>query len=370
MKIIDRYILRQFFLNFAILMVVVQGLFVSIDFIVNLDAYLRAAQAVAEQKDMPRGLALLLVLADYYGPMCLLLYVHLSGIVVAAAMGFTVVNLQRTRELTAVVASGISLRRVAMMMAAGGLAANLLAAPVQEWVLPGLAHKALRSRRDLREAEGSGDPVRLMSVSARHDLLSADAFDLSTGTIVNFWLLERGEGRRLREIRAPLARWNAQASAWEFEPAAKVSLPQSGGLAAPPQETVTSWPTEFSPTVIHACRNGAYASLLSLGDMNRFIGMAMLPDDLRNNLRRAWWARFTMPIFGMLLMLVSLTCILSRVPVVTTRQGLMAAGLSLGCWAVGLGAMSFGGLPPILSAWLPVAAIGALVAWRLRRMET
>lgn len=372
MSIINRYILRQLLVNFAILMVVAQALFVSIDLIVNLDYYMDAAKAIAARENAVVAFAFVRVVVDFYMPMCLLMYVYLSGIIVVAAMGFTVVSLQRTRELTAVVASGVSLRRVAMLLAAASCALNLLAAPVQEWVLPPLAYNALRSRKDLvHENSASRDPVQFMPVNKRGDLLSAEFFDMKAGVLEGFRLMERDEdGNRLDDIKAAKARWNGAQGAWVFEPAARCTAPSRGGLAPPEVKSVAQWKTDVSPKVIHACQDGNYARLLSLGDMDALAQTPTLAPEFRDGLRQAWWARLAMPLFSTLLTLVTIPFFLSRIPVIAPKQGVLAAGLCLGCWAVGLLLMSASALPPVVAAWLPVGLLAALAWWRIRAIET
>ncbi len=371
MTIIDRYILRQFVINFIILMVVVQALFVGIDLIVNLEAYLRAAHGLAGRQHMAYVPALAWVLVDYYGPMCMMLYIYISGIVVVAAMSFTVVNLQRTRELMAVVASGVSLRRVALALVAASFAANLLAVPVQQWVLPPIAYDALRSRSDLVNEGGvARNPVRFMKVNAQGDLLSADSFDILLGTLKGFHLMMRdADGGCLGTITAPLARWDEAGQAWVFDPGGQLAVPPKGMKAVEPKP-MSAWPSKASPTVIQANQDGNFARLLSLGDMAELAKLPAISDDFRASLRQAWWSRFAMPLFNTLLTLATLPFFLTRIPLVTPKQGVQAAGLALGCWAAGLLLMSATVLPPFFTVWIPVALLAALGFWRIRRMET
>ena len=371
MTIIDRYILRIFAMNFVILMTVLLALFVSVDLVVNLDSFLRAAQTLADNHHTWVGREFAWVLMDYYGPICLMLYVYLSGIVVVAAMGFAVTSLQRTRELTAIVASGISLRRVALAIAAASLALNLLAAPVQQWILPPLANKALRSHSEMKKGRDLSDAVLLMPVNRRGDLLSAVNFDANRGTLTRFRLMERDEtGARLRTLAADLARWDEASGVWRFEPAAQ-AVSHPGGFGAPPEvKPMPEWRTDLSPKVIRSRQKGNFSRLLSLGDIGEMADNPVLPDDMRDSLKRTWWSRLAMPILNMLFTLVALPFFLSRIPVISPKQVIRATAVCLGCWMGGVLMMSAAVLPPFLAVWTPVALTAGLAGWMMARVKT
>ena len=65
--------------------------------------------------------------------------------------------LGRNRELTAMVSSGISLYRVAMPILIAGIALNVLALPVQEFVLPHLAGSPI-SELDIWHGSNRAEP--------------------------------------------------------------------------------------------------------------------------------------------------------------------------------------------------------------------
>jgi len=89
MKTLDRYIVRQFLTNFAILFVVLMSLFVVVDLIVDLDEFIQAGAAHADAWIGGRWMATLGITVGYYGPTVLLVYVFFNGLIVVGAMGFT-----------------------------------------------------------------------------------------------------------------------------------------------------------------------------------------------------------------------------------------------------------------------------------------
>lgn len=100
MKTLDLYIIRQFLTNFIMLFVVVMLLFVVVDFIVDVDEFVKAGQVHKDSWYGIPALATVGTIVDYYVPVVLLVYVFFNGLIVVGAMGFTIVGLQRKRELT------------------------------------------------------------------------------------------------------------------------------------------------------------------------------------------------------------------------------------------------------------------------------
>ena len=113
MKLLDRYILRLFLLNFIILLAVVMAMIVTVDMMFNLDEFMDAGRRIAEIEGGSSLLASIRVMIDFYIPQVCFIYVYLAGLIVIAAMGFTFTALSRTGELVTLIASGISLYRAA-----------------------------------------------------------------------------------------------------------------------------------------------------------------------------------------------------------------------------------------------------------------
>ena len=155
MPTLTRYIVPQFVVNFAVLLTVLMLLFVLIDFVIDMDEFFQAGERQAQRAALmsePIGAAVSInqlddllgrsnvaeragerhgftaeegeasaaamevgcievklrtvwVIVDYYVPLMLLIYVFFSGLIVLAAMGFTLSALSRQRALPARVAS-------------------------------------------------------------------------------------------------------------------------------------------------------------------------------------------------------------------------------------------------------------------------
>jgi len=355
MKTLDRYIIKQFLQNYAILCVVLSGLYVLVDLIVDLDEFLKAGRAHADQMGgMLAGTAW--VMADYYGPVLLLIFSAMSSLLVVAAMGFTIAQLQRNREITAILASGISLYRVAAPVLIAGFAINLLVLPVQELAIPPLAEKLVRSKSQVGQPTITEKPVHY----ARDEsdaLISASSFSAESGAMKDVRIIERDEtGRQVRLILADNATWSKDKGVWlldggkAFRTVSSDTLPDALG-----GEPVDEYRTELSPEVLITRQAALYVRLQSIKQLQKMRSNAALTPAQRGQITQVMWGRFTTLVMGVLILLMGLPYFLTRVPGNMLISSAKAAGITIGAWSAGLVLMQIGGLNPITTALLPIA---------------
>jgi lipopolysaccharide export system permease protein len=115
-KLIDQYILRKFLGNFVVLFLLLFVFAAAIDLIVNLDRFVEAARKIAgdDAGSVAVSMRFLQLVFNFQGPRIFQFYAFLHGIVAVGAMGFTLAQMFRAKELVAILASGVSLHRVAM----------------------------------------------------------------------------------------------------------------------------------------------------------------------------------------------------------------------------------------------------------------
>jgi lipopolysaccharide export system permease protein len=139
MKIIDRYLLRQFLQNFAICFLSLYGVYVVFDAFTNLEAFLRFAS----------GFNLLKVMAQYYTLRSLYFFNLTSSLLVLMSAMFTMAWIQRFNEMTALMAAGISRLRVVTPVLIAAAFITILAAVNRETLIPRFMDELAQRPADL-----------------------------------------------------------------------------------------------------------------------------------------------------------------------------------------------------------------------------
>lgn len=387
MKTLDRYIIRQFLMNYLILAVVLSCLFVLIDLIVDLDEFVRAADEVADRTDSNRWLAMAWVLWDFYLPVLTLLYVFFGGVLAAGAMCFTLSGMIRAGELVAMVTSGLSMYRIAAPMIVAAALLIALALPVQELVIPQFAYKLMRSKSDLRREAVESPPVRFMPDSVGN-LYSASSYDSASHTLLNLTVLERDEaGQTTRRVSATSATWDEARQGWALEDgvairrelqavAADSTRPGSaaGGRinASVPVTPIDFLPSDLGPDVLMARFGRFFPRFLSLRDLEKLRDNPAIDSDNRRRLTQIIHGRFSTLVVGILIVVIGLPFFLLREPASLLVQSTKAAALCLGAWGCALlvGELNIGGIGPVTGAWLAFIVLLPVSVGRLLQVRT
>ncbi len=412
MSILDRYILRLFLTNFIVLLTVLLTLFVTVDLLIDLDEFTQAGEVYADQYG-GRFWATLWVIADFYGPLLVLLYAVVSGLVVFGAMGFTFLALARTREIVAMVTSGLSMYRIAApVLLVGGLL-NLAAIPIHEYIIPPMAEKVSRNKAELKTPA-----VRHFEVPYAADgygaVFNARKFHIAEQVLEEVLIRQRDpQGRVVARIEARQALWQAGQRRWqliegyriehplttppqEAPPSPEGALrdaspaepgggegvadrtatgqagPAGGGLAAVRRiepEPLDYIESDLSPQVLLARRQAIFPRVLSLAQLNRLMDKRAVD---RDAIMRIAQSRFSFIVVNLLLMLIVLPFYLLREPRNLLWEGTRAALIGVPLWVIAILTLQVGlaGLNPITNAWLPVALYLPLAVWMLHRVRT
>jgi lipopolysaccharide export system permease protein len=145
MRIVDRYMSRQFAQVFLICFISLNGLYVVIDAFSNLDEFLRYTEG---------GGSLFGLLAEFYSYRSVFLFERMSSMLTMIAGMFTVTWIQRHNELTALTAAGVSRTRVILPIVLASTAISLGTAVGRELVIPRMAEELDREPKNLRGDSG------------------------------------------------------------------------------------------------------------------------------------------------------------------------------------------------------------------------
>lgn len=356
--LIDRAILRRFLENFLVLFLLVYLLATTIDVVLQLDEFTEAAHAVAG--DDASGLEFTLTLArlvgGFHGPRVFQLYAYLLGLTAVGAMGFTFAQMQRTRELTAILASGTSLHRVAWPVLVAAFGLNILQLVNSNALLPRLAPLLLRDHTDLRHAGLEGFEIAF-TADGRGDLLSAARFDPDAATLHDLSVLVRdARGRTVRHLTAERGVWSAEEGAWRLQGGRAVTFADPADPAADPRlivEDVHRHVTDLSPRVLTLRRYGEFAHMLSTRQIQAMIE-ADLPVDV-TALARVKYGRFSVLLANLLLLVITLPFFLTREPANLLKRSVLAAAVAVpaGLLIFVLMEVELSGVPPAVGVFLP-----------------
>ena len=384
MSTLDRYVARQYLINVASLLLILFAFVVAIDVSLKFDEFWEiaghrarggAAGPDAESVSFLRRcvIAVLLVF-DIWLPRLVQLYNYMIGVVLVGAMGFTLTQMVRYRELVAVVAGGISLFRLARPIVLVALLFTAVQAINYEVILPRVADLLTRDHGQAAERRLGSRPVKLVPDGQRR-LFHARAFDADKGVLEGLTIIERDEnGLSPRTITAERAVWEradaaaGKPGAWRLEKG--LSHPRNDRAGQPvPTELVV---TDLDPTALKIAEFSGYSQNLSWAQIGQMLDRPELLSQKdaagdagatalsrADELERIRWGRLSVMACNVLALLIALPFYLRRDPTNMVVQSLKAAPLAIGASMGGLigATASVPGLPPQVSVFVPVLVL-------------
>src|SRR4051812_45753261 len=340
MKLVDRYVLWTFLKNYLISFMVLVGMYVVLDMVFNFDELVDVkGTAVAGQEQ--NLWSTITGIADYYFYQIFLFFVYLSGIIPVDAAAFTLMRLSRFNELTALLAAGVPLLRVAMPIINAGIVLNGLLIADQELVIPQMIPKLTRSHDEMHMTQAKSFPIMAMQ-DDRHSLVRVGKYTPPTedkpATMQTIDITERAEievpvldkrGRpvvdsegkeQTRKVMQPVAHiiadsavWNDQLKQWDLKTNVwdekKKAWDSAGGQrrtglrhtdVESNVEDYPSYRSNVTPEEIALYRSGDWVELLSNSRIDELIAR---PGSYgQTHLLRVKHWRFTQPIMNVILL--------------------------------------------------------------------
>lgn len=362
MNLLTLYIMKRMAINFVVLFTLFFLLGAVVDIIINLDEFDKIAGELSGDGGIfARIFALIRVGIGFEGPRLFQVYAYLHGVIAVGAMAFTAANMLRSREFVALMAAGISLRRIALpfLLVMGGI--SLVALLNQEYMLPRVAPLLLRDHGELGEKS-----VGSFSVPFTPDqngvLLLAPSLNPSTGVITEPTFIVRDEkGRMIRQIRATSATWDGEASGkWILQNGRSVDVifdDETAQAEILPPVVVEQYETELSPYILTLHRYGQFIGMLGMTQLNSMLEVAGTFD--APMLRRHWYSRFASIAINMLAMVIVIPFFVTRDPVVLSRQAIKCGGIGITILFGGtiVMLMPIQGFPAVVSVFLPALVL-------------
>jgi lipopolysaccharide export system permease protein len=372
--LIDRYIISRFVANFFILLILLFVFAVSIDLLLELDEFVEVARdTVGPEGGLPAQMLVLIeLMVNFHGPRLFQFYAYMLGLLSVGAMGFTLAQMHRHRELVALLASGVRLHRIGVPILVAALGLNLVQLANQELVLPRLAPLLIRSHHEIGMQGVEAFEVPFTS-DGRGGLLQAPLFDPTHSTLESPTFLERDEtGRTVRRISADRARWDEAARAWILA-GGRAITPQataSGTTAVLRGEPIARYATDLGPDILKMRRFREYATMLSIRQIGQMLHSPGVVDE--DALVRFALARFSTVLINMLVLVMALPFFLLREPASLLRSSLLCAALTIPAMLGALMAFAvhFPGIPPSVSVFLPALVLLPVMLFMLSLIKS
>lgn len=369
MKILDKYVAKSFLTGYFISLAVLMGLRILIDLLLNIDEFTEAQGLWTIAYNM----------LIYYWRQSSLYFRDFAGIITVLAAAFSLGKMTRNNELIAVMASGVSLKRVIAPIVFLALCLTGFLVVDQEFVIPSLADKLVRSQ-DASLDKLSYDAWFLSD--SKGSLFCAPGFSVKDERLKRPTIIVRtfNSGSDKWEvtgiISADSATYNEQTQSWDLNNGifTNVSVePDRMFLDPVPDTRLSSYKSDLKPRDIPIRRKSKYIGLLGLGDLVKLAKQN--PKDLATLYSHKNF-RITDPVINMIMLLVSLPVLICRDPRTMKTAILKSFSITIACFItvfackmIATEAM-FDRVLPQLWAWVPIFIFAPIAFIELDSMKT
>ena len=361
MRIIDRHIMKRMVVNFILLFFLLYLFAATIDIILNLEQFDDVArERLGDESGFMQRMFVSLGLAfNFHGPQFFQFYAYLHGLVAIGALGFTLSQMSRHRELVAMIASGVSLHRASAPILWVVVGLGVLQLVNQEFILPRMAPMLLRSHDQIGMASTASFPIAF-TLDSSGALLQSPGFNPVTGVLDAPSIIIRDDrGRTVQRLRASEGVWNQDEGCWVLTDGVQVEVIHAGeqGTTAMRPQPVDRFVTDLSPNLLTIRRFGQFTSMLSSSQ----IGEMLESPDVRetDTLLRSRYARWATVLVNVLIIMIALPFFMHREPVKLLMRTfvciLMVVPLYLVVGTFML--IPLPGISPALGAFLPVIVL-------------
>ena len=349
MKILDKYIILKFLTAFFFTVVILVSVICVIDFTEKNDDFIQ------------HNLSMSKIIFGYYIYLFPYFANLLSPITIFIAVVFVTAQLAARTEIVAILASGVSFRRLMLPYAMGGSIVGLLIFGLIGWVLPnGNKTRVAFERTYVKNPyrfQGRNVHIKIGPRSYAY----MESYDNTTNVGFRF-ALETIDGTKLRRrLTADAISWDSTKQAWHLTPQQVRTFvgPQDERLLSLPARdtTLNLYPKDFAS-------NFKLAETLTLPELNALIKQKRErgADDTQTYLSEKY-ERYSYPFAIVVLTLIGV--ILSARKSRAGVGGQIALGFVLAFIFIIFVMLSrnlaqVGSMPPLLAAWVPTLVFSGI----------
>lgn len=365
MKILDKYIAKNFLIGYVIAFCVLMGLRIIIDLFVNLDEFTEHADLGA--------FAVIGNILTFYSLNSLLYFRDFAGMITVVAAAFSLGRMIHSNELVAVMASGVSLKRVIVPIILLSVILTGLLVIDQELLIPPLSDKLVRGQ-DAIPGQEKYDVWFIDDDNG--SLICTEEFDLKTSTMYKPTIITRNRksdstiwavtGR----IFADKAVYNPKTGSWDLT---NGQLMEKGSITG--AQPIASYATNITPKDIPVMRKARNITMLSSHQLSVLAAQKTKIKDLAQLYSQKHF-RITDPVISLIMLMVSLPILVCRDPksmklaimisFVTTSACFVTVFI---CKMFAVEAV-FDRIIPEFWAWLPVFIFAPIAFIELDSMKT
>lgn len=366
MAIMDRYLLWRFLKIFIISSGSLIGLYILVDAFKDLEEFLGYAR-----EEGGGTVGLFSVLGAYYGPRTLALFDRISPLLAVIAAIFTITLMQRSNELTAILAAGVAKARVVRPLMVAAFLVSILAVANREFLLPQYQDALSRNAQNWKGRNGQPLNPRW---DARTDILIDGQFTFADAMRISSprFALPKSYRAFSRELTAENAFYQAptpeRPGGYLLQNVHQPESIQDFPSVTSGNETLIFTPHDTPWLEAHQCflvSDVDFEQIAAGKAWRQYSSTASLLAAIRNpsldygaDVKVAIHSRFLRPILDMSLFFIGLGIVLTR----HERNMFLAAGQCLVAVAVffvvvwGLEAVGNSGtiMTPAFAAWAPL----------------
>ena len=349
MKILDKYIAKNFLIGYAIAFCVLIGLRIIIDLFVNLDEF-------TEHADLGT-LAVIKNIFVFYGLNTTLYFRDFAGMITVVAAAFSLGKMVRNNELVAVMASGVGLKRVIAPIIILALLLSTLLVVDQEFLIPPLGNKLARDQDDIPGQESYD--VRFIK-DGKGSLICAQKFDVKTSTLYKPTIILRKKiaASAVWEvvgcISAEKAAYNSETGQWELTNGRFIEKETNKT-----DQTILYYASDITAKDIPVRRKSRHKALLSSKQLSQIINQKINIKDMAELIGQKHF-RITEPVINFVMLMISLPILVCRDPKSMKSAIMISFAATSACYITNFickllaAEVVFGTVRPEFWAWLPV----------------
>lgn len=365
MKILDRYVAKNFMIGYVIAFCVLIGLRIIIDLFVKLDEF-------TEHADLGT-FAVIKNILTFYSLQSTLYFRDFAGMITVVAAAFSLGKMVRYNELVAVMASGVSLKRVIVPIVLLALLMTGFLIIDQELLIPPLADKLVR-REDAVPGQEFYD-VHFI-VDGKGSLICSQEFDVKTSTLYKPTIITRKEipnsliwevtGR----IEADKAFYDFRTGKWLL---ANGFFTEKGSTEG--RRPIHSYASDVGPKDIPIRSKARNKTLLSSRQLAVLAGQRTKIKDLAQLYSQKHF-RLTDPVINLVMLMVCLPILVCRDPKSMKSAIMISFSTTAACFVTTFickmfaTEVVFDRVMPELWAWLPVFIFTPIAFIELDSMKT